>query len=497
MALRRGPSGRRDLPWAGNRPRTGGVQRRRPWVRSFAGLLVISLALDFVARGAPGAGRVTVEPRETEALLANPGMGWQTFQRFADEDQNLQGLPSASAYFRFYWRELEPADGRIDFGKFDALLAHAHRAGQKLAFRVMCTGSSQYLDVPAWLKDQGAKGVEFTYGGAKHWVPDFADPLFTRAHDRLIRELGAHYDGQPDLDLVDIGSVGLWGEWHMSGTEAVATGRPVPLPALELRLAIIDAWCNAFPRTSKVMLIGSAEGMARAVTTGYGWRADCLGDMGGFSKTWNHMENFYPQQLATTGAQAAWRTAPVAFETCWDMRKWQQEGWDLGHIFDYALACHASYVNNKSAPIPPGTRPAVERLLRHLGYRLVIRRVEHAPTARPGNPVDLTVVWENVGVAPPYRDYRVAARLTRADAPTDPPILQTSTHSIRGWLPGTHRTDLSLKLAKGIGPGRYVVSLGVVDPQDGQPAVRLAIAGAAPAGWYPVSALQVVAPTTE
>jgi len=36
---------------------------------------------------------VKVEPRESDELLANPGMGWQTFHRFADEDPNLQGLP--------------------------------------------------------------------------------------------------------------------------------------------------------------------------------------------------------------------------------------------------------------------------------------------------------------------------------------------------------------------------------------------------------------------
>jgi len=62
--------------------------------------------------------------------------------------------------------------------------------------------------------------------------------------------------------------------------------------------AIITAWCQAFPQTSKVMLIGSEDGMARTIREGYGWRADCLGDLGGFSKTWNHMDNYYPQQLA-------------------------------------------------------------------------------------------------------------------------------------------------------------------------------------------------------
>jgi hypothetical protein len=51
---------------------------------------------------------VKVEPQVSDELLANPGMGWQTFHRFADNDPNLAGLPSASACFRFYWREIEP-----------------------------------------------------------------------------------------------------------------------------------------------------------------------------------------------------------------------------------------------------------------------------------------------------------------------------------------------------------------------------------------------------
>jgi len=277
----------------------------------------------------------------------------------------------------------------------------------------------------------------------------------------------------------------------MSGTEAADTRKPVPLPSLEIRLALIDAWCEAFPRTSKVILIGSEEGMARAVTAGYGWRADCLGDMGGFSKTWNHMDNFYPHQLAKTDAQEAWKTAPVAFEICWDMNKWKQEGWDIRHIFDYALRCHASYVNNKSATIPDGTRPEIERFLRRLGYRLVIRSVEHEATAHAGTDVSMKVAWEDVGVAPPYREYRVGLRLSGGDDRTAKSIVSVSTDSIRGWLPGSRQAELSFKLDKAVRPGRYELAIGVVDPISEKPSVRLAIAGRDAAGWYPVSHLEI------
>src|SRR5690348_3777172 len=112
------------------------------WIGGIVFLLMSAGCLATTRASASDAGRprVQVEPKEIETLFANPGMGWQTFHQFADEDKNLAGLPSSSAYFRFYWREVEPADGQINFAKFDALLAHARRAGQQLAFRIMCTG---------------------------------------------------------------------------------------------------------------------------------------------------------------------------------------------------------------------------------------------------------------------------------------------------------------------------------------------------------------------
>lgn len=435
--------------------------------------------------GAFGEGdMVTVTPQETDELLANPGMGWQTFHRFADEDPNLAGLPSSSAYFRFYWSQIEPEEGQIDFAMFDELLAHAQKAGQKLAFRIMCAGTNNdYMHVPQWLKDKGCPGSEYQRGGGvTHWVPDMDSPIFQEAHFRLIRELGERYDGHPDVDLLDIGSVGLWGEWHMSGTG-------VDMPSPEMRQAIIDAWCEAFPKTPKAMLIGDEGGMKHATGIGCGWRADCLGDMGGFSKTWSHMENFYRQQIEKTGAQDAWKTAPVAFESCWDMRKWKDEGWDIRFIFDYGLDLHASYLNNKSAPIPEGTRDEIERFLRKLGYRLVLRELTHPSAAEPGSSLSLNMTWENVGVAPPYRDYSLAFRLT--DRAGNEAATVVSETSIKGWLPGEKQVDESMPLPADLKPGRYDLSLAVVDPETREPAIRLAIEGRGEDGWYRASEVEV------
>ena len=121
-----------------------------------------------------------------------------------------------------------------------------------------------------------------------------------------------------------------------------------------------------------------------------------------------------PTWIKQAAIQDAWKTAPVAWETCWDMRKWVNEGWSLRYIFNYALACHGSYINNKSAPLPEGenVRPEIERFLRRLGYRLVLKELKHPPRCKAGGKLELSMKWQNVGSAPCYRPYRVAYRLS-------------------------------------------------------------------------------------
>ena len=436
--------------------------------------------------------RVRVEPKEIDDLLANPSMGWQTFHRTADRDPALDGLPSSVAYYRFYWRDAEPQPGKPDFQKFDDLLAQARRAGQKLAFRLMVAGTSgtEVSHSPLWLKQLGVPGYDYTVrnGRQAYWTPDLDDPKVLDLHLRTIRMFGERYDGHPDVALVDIGSVGLWGEWHYSSTKQVASGEPVPMPTPETRKRIIDAYLAAFKKTPLVMLIGDTIGMKHALAGGAGWRADCLGDMGGFSPTWNHM-NYYPEQLERSRALEAWKRGPVAFESCWDARKWAAEGWDIDFILDWALKVHVSYMNNKSAPLPEGVRDKVENFIRKMGYRFVLRSLEHPAQVEPGGPFPVTMKWENVGVAPSYSDYAVALAL--ADATGKRLWTHTSKESIRSWLPGPIDLTETPTLPADLAAGTYGLLVAIVDPATGEPVIKLAIEGRQDDGWYPVSKVTV------
>jgi hypothetical protein len=290
------------------------------------------------------------------------------------------------------------------------------------------------------------------------------------------------------------------------------------MPKPENQRRIVDAYLAAFRRTPLVMLIGGGEMLKYATERGAGWRADCLGDMGGFSSRWNHMRNHYPSSLEKAGATNAWRTAPVAWETCWDMRHWVREGWSLRYIFNYALALHGSQFNNKSAPLPGRTevRPEVERFLKRLGYRLVLREIQHPAEAIAGQSTALRMQWQNIGSAPCYRPYRLAYRLTAKrdfrGAKGDNTVLGSNV-TVNRWLPGSvdlftdefFRQPLDLPpgdvvivsdplaVPADLPAGEYQLSLAVVAEDSPRPVVQLGIEGRAADGWYPLSQLRVVA----
>ena len=167
-------------------------------------------------------------------------------------------------------------------------------------------------------------------------------------------------------------------------------------------MKVVEAYLEAFKKTPLLMLINGGECLTYAAQHGAGWRADCLGDMGGFSKPLVPHAAGLSVWIEQADVPDTWKTAPVAWESCWDMRKWVNEGWSLRYIFNYALALHASYLNNKSAPLPegPDVRPEIERFLRRLGYRLVLKELKHPADVKPGEKLALAMKWQNIGLGP-------------------------------------------------------------------------------------------------
>lgn len=197
------------------------------------------------------------------------------------------------------------------------------------------------------------------------------------------------------------------------------------------------------------------------------------------------MRNAYPDRIREANLHDVWKKAPVAFETCGDMRTWARHGYDFDQIFDWALEQHASFINNKSAPLPEGARPAVERVLRRLGYRFVLREVSHDAAVAPGGALSVSTRWENIGVAPCYADYAPAVSLVDGDGKRAwTGLLEATT---REWLPGEFAVEGAFQLPDDLPEGDYALQVAVVDTDTLEPIIKLANEGQLESGWCAVS----------
>jgi len=449
---------------------------------------------------------ITVKPRETSDNLLNPGMGWTTFHSFNGDEINQRHPQASIAYFRFYWDELEPREGEYQWDLIDELIAQGRSRGQSLAFRVMAMDGDDWVAhwreripknyrVPEWFYKLGCRGKEFVDedwgepGTPPMWEPDYSDPIFLEKHENLIAALGERYDGHPDIDHVDLGSLGRWGEWHCGA---------VPIPAFEARKRIIDVYLDSFPNTPLLMLIADLEAMTYAIQRGTGWRADCLGDCRddffnplweGGTPRWNHMEDVYLQRVVEAKATKAWRKAPIAFESCWTMEHWHKQGWPIQCIFDFALALHCSILNNKSRPIPQAWWPQVNEFSRRMGYRFVLDSVEFPRVAHRGVPFSIIMQWANRGVAPCYRKDVLAFRWRNRESGAE--WVSSSNGDVTGWLPGSRRVDETACLPSDFPTGVADLSVAIVDPVNRQPRIKLAIEGRDDGNWYPLNTVVV------
>jgi hypothetical protein len=431
---------------------------------------------------AGGASAKTVSPEYLDEILVNPGIGFADFGFGWGNPPPLAQYPATSvAYFRWTWAELEPTEGAYAFDVVDQTIATAKTKGETLAFRIMTVYDTSS---PQWLLDKGVASVVTTDGV----FPDHNDPTFLDHHRKLVEAFGARYGGKQEIDHVDIGSVGCWGEWNTACCDATSMDACTQyFPTEANQKAIIDLYAERFAGTPLVALVGAP--VAYAVSKGAGWRGDCYGDYGYFSPTWNHMVNVYEPIATDPLSMNAWQKAPVQFEACGVMQEWVDKGFDIDLILQKGLDWHLSVFNGKSSPVPDAWRPKIDGWLKKIGYRFVLGSLTHETTVAPGGSLSLGTRWQNIGVAPPYHRWPIAFRLRGAG---DDVIAEgESAVDVRTWLPGEHEANDVLPIPAGITPGSYSLDVAVLAEDGSGPRVKLAIVGERVDGWYAVSDVTV------
>ena len=414
---------------------------------------------------------------DDKAVLRNPHKGWywhyidngygrDNYRALHDPADHLTDFPGLNhLYLRFDWGDIEREEGVFDWSYIDAIMETWSAFDYRFAFRV-CTyeGSSanpslQYA-TPKWVYDAGARYICCANGALE---PDYGDPVFLDKLARFMSEFGRRFDGDPRVELVDIGTFGTWGEGHT----AYGTEKTWPVDVLK---AHIDLHADNFPHkpilfnddmvNHRSLIAPMEENRALvdyAVSRGCGARDDSV-CVAYYSRTCGYNTLRTPFLF-----DHFWRQAPVDLEfEHYESVLDRPDDFAGGFPFlDALMRTHATFAGFHGYPRPwlKQAPYLTEYVANRIGYWYFLDGILIPPLHEGEN--QLEFVFHNRGYAPCYTRYEAKACLWGGDGMRydfDLPSLDN-----RLWQPGeTARACAALRLFN-VPRGTYRLGFGLFE----------------------------------
>jgi len=347
-----------------------------------------------------------VQPQDSGEALVNPGMGWvlHHYDNIAfnyggklEPSDTVADFPGVSVvYLRIAWSYLEPQEGQFNWSVLDTPAQRWLDKGKQIALRISCSEGSPRYATPEWVRLAGAKGYFFTGGkgidpNGRAWEPDYDDPIFLEKLDHFLAALASHYDGNPEVAFIDVGSFGVWGEGHTYAS----TRMPYSVATIKRH---IDLHTKHFEKT----LLAANDDFALhdrgrqpieyAAQQGLTLRDDSILVQAG--------QKAY---LSADFAPLFWQKTPVILESehygpSRDRGAWKDGSQYLEAIEKY----HASYASVHWWPreFLAANEDLVRRINQRLGYRLQLVEASWPTEIAADSTFWFATKWQNAGVAP-------------------------------------------------------------------------------------------------
>lgn len=456
----------------------------------------------------PAEETITVKPVDSGTALINPGMGWtmhfysnvaRNYGSKLEPSDTLEDFPGVSTvYLRLPWAYLEPEEGKYNWAILDTPAQRWIAKGKRIALRLTCSENWMTYATPQWVKEAGAKGTFYQYGkgrveSSNSWDPFFDDPVFISKLDAFLAAYAKRYDGNPNVEFIDIGTYGLWGEGHTHASSLQ--------DKIELQKLHIDLHLKYFKNT--LLCISDDFAGYRtpgshfpitdyALSKGITIRDDSIiTDPRKNGIPWHHAEM----------AAAFWPRLPVILEHQHYAPCKQQGNWRPDKIEESVEAYHASYMSIHGFPKEYLTdnRTMIDKINKRMGYRLMPTSVtwprsvpiateqgaftaykdvtKHGDT---GKSFKVQWSWVNKGVAPCYPGGYPALTL-KDDKGGIVALLVDETLNLRDLKVGeadmapitTHESEFIIGLyAPTTRPGTYDLYISV-GSRDGTPVVAM------------------------
>ena len=346
---------------------------------------------------------------DTGKALTNPDMGFMIYYYDNSTISYDSKLPSGdlledvpgtnTVYLRFPWCHVEPEEGVYNWAFIDTEIQKFAQAGKSVMLAITCSETGIRFATPEWVKDAGAKGIFWEYGKGQNqeergvWMPDYSDPVFLEKWENFMIEYAKKYDGNTNVSVIDVRSLGVWGEGHNADSGMAVTSETVKKH--------FDLYAKYFTKTPVVVQDDTPlfnEGMGEyAASLGFGIRDDSLpGD--GSTDWWS--PNDYVE------AEPFWQNAPVILETFHMWEAVPSGQWQTGEGFLQAMEdWHASYVSihHHARPFYNANKDLMDRMNARVGYRIAPVQLAWNDKVSVRGKVNMNITWQNGGTAPFYK----------------------------------------------------------------------------------------------
>ncbi len=411
--------------------------------------------------------------QDDKKVLKNPHKGWYwhyidngfirgDYRERHDPRDLVLDFPGLNhLYLRFDWGDIEKEEGVYDWSYIDSIMNKWGPLGYKFGIRI-CTYEgieSIPFATPEFVFEKGAKVYRTPQGFLE---PAYDDPIFLECLDRFMAEAGRKFNKDPNIETIDVGTFGTWGEGHTAAGTNIQYGADLVIKHMDLHAKhfpdktlmfnddfINSCWERGVDENLRII--------QRAVDLDMGIDDDSI------------LVSCYARDLGYTSLRSPWmfdminKKAPVALELEHYILV-REEVFKDGFPFMEAMReTKATFAGFHGYPRPwlEKNRYFTEYAANRLGYWYFVNGVvagkDNTFKCKGKNQVQLFI--ENRGFAPCYHKYDLKLALVNQDTRVEFHIDVDN----RDWLESKESQVTCEFTTKDLAKGKYQLAIGLFE----------------------------------